>query len=134
MAGKIPEGQHTVTPYITVNDAVNAIEFYKKAFGATEMMRIVETDGRIGHAEIQIGDSRLMLSDEFPEIGVQSPRTLGGTPVAIHLYVEDVDVWAERAINAGMKVTRPVADQGNNIRVGIFQCPYGHRWFITSPI
>src|SRR5689334_19027262 len=101
MAGKIPEGQHTVTPYITVNDAVNAIEFYKKAFGATEMMRIVETDGRIGHTEIQIGDSRLMLSDEFPEIGVQSPRTLGGTPVAIHLYVEDVDAWAERAVNAG---------------------------------
>ncbi len=128
------EGYHTVTPYLTVSDAASAIEFYKQAFGATEIHRIVGEDGKIGFAALQIGDSRLMISDEFPEIGVRGPRSLGGSSVGIHLFVEDVDAWADRAIAAGAKVLRPVADQGTDLRNGIFQCPFGHRWFIASAL
>jgi PhnB protein len=130
----VPRGYHTVIPYLTVHNAAEAIQFYKDAFAAIELNRITQADMRIGYAEIKIGDSRIMLSDEFPEISVLSPQTLGGTPVALHLYVEDVDAVAEQAVAAGMRVIRQIADQPVGIRNGIFECPYGHRWFISSRI
>src|SRR5882762_5646077 len=107
----IPEGYHTATPYLIVKGAAGAIEFYKKAFGATELMRMAQADGRIGHAEIKIGDSPIMLADESPEMGARSPQSLGGSPVSILLYVEDVDAQAKLAVAAGAKVVRPVKDQ-----------------------
>jgi len=107
----IPEGYHSVTPYLIVTGAASAIEFYKHAFGAKEVMRIPHPDGRVGHAELQIGDSRIMLADEFPEIGARSPMSLGGTPVGIQLYVDDVDAVTARALAAGAKMLRPLKDQ-----------------------
>jgi PhnB protein len=99
----IPDGYHSVTPYLCVKGAAQAIEFYKKAFLATERMRIAQPDGRVGHAELQVGDSVIMLSDEFPEIGARSPQSLGGSPVGIHLYVEDADAIFSQAVAAGAK-------------------------------
>ncbi|HVE65374.1 MAG TPA: VOC family protein [Thermoanaerobaculia bacterium] len=128
----IPEGYHTVTPYLCCRDAAAAIEFYKKAFGATEVMRMPDPSGKVGHAELQIGDSRVMLADEFPEIGFLSPATVGGSPVMIHLYVEDVDTTANRAVAAGATVTRPVADQFYGDRGGQFQDPFGHKWYVST--
>src|SRR5215472_17466936 len=107
----IPEGYHTATPYLIVKDAARAIEFYKKAFGATELMRMPGPGGKIGHAEIKIGDSPIMLADELPGMGFRSPESLGGSPISILLYVEDVDVVFNEALAAGAKVQRPVADQ-----------------------
>jgi PhnB protein len=101
----IPEGSEGATPYLSIKGAADAIEFYKKAFGATETMRMAGPDGRIGHAEIKIGKAKIMLADEFPEMGFLSPRTLGGSPVTIHIYVEDVDALAAQAEAAGAKVT-----------------------------
>jgi PhnB protein len=137
MAGKvrpIPEGFRTVTPYLCVKDAAGAIEFYRKAFGATEALRLPMPDGRLGHAEIQIGRSRIMLSDEFPEYGAVSPPSVGGSPVDIHFYVEDVDVWCARAIAAGARALVPVADQGYGERYGRLEDPFGHRWGISTPL
>jgi PhnB protein len=114
----IPEGYHSVTPYLCAKGAAKAIEFYKKALSATERMRITQPDGRVGHAEIQIGDSVIMLSDEFPEMGVRSPETLGGSPMSIHLYVEDADAMFEQAVAAGATVKRPVEDQFYGDRLG----------------
>ena len=124
----IPEGFEGATPYLSVKGAADAIEFYKKAYGATETMRMTAPDGRIGHAEIKIGKANIMLADEHPEIGFLSPRTLGGSPVTIHIYVEDVDALAARAEAAGAKVLRPVADQFYGDRSGQFEDPFGHRW------
>ena len=128
----IPDGYHTVTPYLIVKDAASAIEFYKKAFGATEAMRLSEPGGRIGHAEIRIGDAPIMLSDEYPEMDVRSPQSLGGSPVLIHLYVDDVDALASRAVAAGAKLLRPVADQFYGDRSGTLTDPFGHRWMIAT--
>jgi PhnB protein len=128
----IPEGYHTVTPYLILSGAVAAIAFYKKAFGAEEVMRINDPAGRIGHGEIKIGDSRLMLADEHPEIGALSPKTVSGSPVSIHLYVEDVDRAIERAVAAGANLVRPVADQFYGDRVGGIEDPFGYRWFIAT--
>lgn len=128
----IPEGYHTVTPYLCVKGAARALEFYEKAFGARELMRISQPDGRIGHAEIQIGDSRIMLADEFPEYGRRSPESIGGSPVGIHLFVEDVDALARQATAAGAKVLRPVADQFYGDRLGMFADPFGHIWSIAT--
>ncbi len=130
----VPEGYHTVTAYLAVRSAAEAIEFYKRAFGATELSRLSMPDGKIGHAEVQIGDSRVMLSDEFPENRALSPESLGGTPTDIHLYVEDVDAWANRAIAAGAKVLVPVADQDYGERHGRVEDPFGHRWGISTPL
>lgn len=130
----VPEGYHTVAPYLAVRGAAEAIEFYKNAFGATEVMRLQMPDGKIGHAEVQIGDSRIMLSDEFPEYGARSPESFGGSPVDIHLYVEDVDAWANRAIAAGAKVLVPVADQDYGERHGRLEDPFGHHWGISTPL
>lgn len=132
----VPEGYRTVTPYLRVKGAVQAIEFYKHAFGATEVMRLAQPDGRIGHAEIKIGDSIVMLSDEFPDYSHDSlsPQSLGGSPVDIHFYVEDVDAWANRAIAAGAKALVPVADQDYGERHGRLEDPFGHHWSISTPL
>jgi PhnB protein len=130
----IPEGYHTATPYLILKDAAKAIEFYKKAFGAKEMMRMSQPDRRIGHAEIKIGDSPIMLADEFPEMGARSPQSLGGSPVSILLYVEDVDAFAEQAVTAGAKVVRPVKDQFYGDRSGSLEDPFGHQWHIATHV
>src|SRR6185503_18707880 len=106
-----PEGFNSVTPYLIVSDAAKAIEFYKQAFGATELLRMEAPGGKIGHAEIKVGNSPIMLADEMPEMGYLSPKSLGGTPVSIMIYVEDVDAVAGRAVAAGAQVLKPWADQ-----------------------
>jgi PhnB protein len=121
-----------VTPYLCCKDAARAIEFYKKAFGATENMRLAEPSGRIGHAELRIGAGVIMLSDEYPEMDVRSPESLGGSPVGIHVYVSDVDAIAAQAAAAGAKILRPVADQFYGDRSGTLEDPFGHRWFIAT--
>jgi PhnB protein len=131
---RVPEGYYTVTPYLVLKGAAEAIGFYERAFGATELSRLSMPDGKIGHAEVQIGDSRIMLSDEFPEYGALSPQSFGGTPTDVHLYVEDVDAWARRAIAAGAKVLVPVADQDYGERHGRLEDPFGHRWGISTPL
>jgi PhnB protein len=128
----IPEGSEGATPYLSIKGAADAIEFYKKAFGAIETMRIAGPDGRIGHAEIKIGKASIMLADEYPEMGFLSPATLGGSPVAIHIYVEDVDALAAQAEAAGAKVSRPVADQFYGDRSGGFEDPFGHKWHFAT--
>jgi PhnB protein len=128
----IPEGWEGATPYLAIKGAADAIEFYKKAFGATESMRMMGPDGRVGHAEIKIGNAHLMLADEHPEIDFLSPQTLGGSPVTIHLYVEDVDSMAAQAEAAGAKVKRPVADQFYGDRGGQFEDPFGHVWYFAT--
>jgi len=130
----IPEGYHSVTPYLIVKGAAKAIEFYKQAFGATERTRMAQPDGRIGHAEIQIGDSTIMLADEFPERNIRGPESLGGTPVMIHLYIEDIDTVAKRAVAAGAKEIRPVQDQFYGDRSGMFADPFGHQWNIATHV
>jgi len=128
----IPEGYHTVTPYLILSGAGDAIAFYKKALGAEEVMRMADPGGKIHHAEIEIGDSRIMLADEHPEIQALSPKTVGGSPVSIHLYVADVDGAVERAVAAGAKLIRPVADHFYGDRVGGIEDPFGYRWFIAT--
>jgi PhnB protein len=128
----IPDGYHSVTPYLIVKGGVRAIEFYKTAFGATELARMMQPDGRVGHAEIKIGDSPVMLADEFPEMGQRSPQTIGGTPVSLMIYVPDVDAVVARAVAAGAELTRPVADQFYGDRTGGVTDPFGHAWFIAT--
>jgi PhnB protein len=130
----IPQGFHTVTPYLCVRDAAQAIEFYQKAFGAREVMRLAEPSGRIGHAEIRIGDSPVMLADEFPEMGILGPQSLGGSPVRINLFVEDVDALVNQAVAVGATVQRPVANQFYGERSGILEDPFGHIWLISTHI
>jgi PhnB protein len=130
----IPDGYHSATPYLIVSDAAAAIEFYKKAFGATELMRMPKPNGKIGHAEIKIGDSPIMLADEDPEVGARSPRTIGGSPVSILLYVDDVDTTFTKAVNGGAKVQRPVADQFYGDRTGGVDDPFGHLWYIATHV
>ena len=127
-----PEVRATATPYLSVRGASAAIEFYKRAFGATEITRLVQPDGRIGHAEIDISGARIMLADEFPEAGFSSPGSLGGSPVHIHLDVADVDALAGRALAAGAKVVRPVEDQFYGDRSGQFADPFGYTWAIST--
>ena len=128
----IPDGYHTVTPYLIVKDAAGAIDFYKKAFGAEEIMRFPGPDGRVAHAEIKIGDSPIMLGDECPVMQSRSPQTIGGTPVGLCLYVKDVDGLSKQAIAAGAKVLKPVQDQFYGDRSGTFQDPFGHQWTIAT--
>jgi PhnB protein len=128
----IPEGYHSVTPYLILSGASDAIAFYKRVLGAEEVMRLADPGGKVHHAEISIGDSRIMLADEHPEIQALSPKTVGGSPVSIHLYVEDVDRAVERAVAAGAKLVRPVADQFYGDRVGGIEDPFGYRWFIAT--
>jgi PhnB protein len=129
----VPEGYHTVTPYLIVKGAAKAIDFYKKAFGAIELMRLADGE-KVMHAEIKIGDSPIMLADEFPEMGHVGPQSMPGgkTSVSIVLYVEDVDALAARALAAGAKAIRPVQDQFYGDRSGTFADPFGHVWSIAT--
>jgi PhnB protein len=127
----IPEGYHSVTPYLIIKGAADAIEFYKKAFGATELFRM-ENGGKVGHAEIKIGDSPIMLSDEHPEMGYTSPTTLGGTPISIMIYVDDVDTIFKQAIAAGGEQQKPVQDQFYGDRSGSLKDPFGHVWHVAT--
>jgi PhnB protein len=128
----IPDGYHSVTPYLIVRDAASAIEFYKKAFGATERMRFADPSGKVGHAEVQIGDSTVMLGDEHPDMGFRGPQSLGGSPVGLLIYVEDVDARFKQAVSAGATVVRPVQDQFYGDRSGTLNDPYGHVWTLST--
>ncbi len=128
----IPEGYHTVTPYLIVHDAAAAIRYYQKAFGAKETFRMPGPDNKIAHAEIQIGDSRIMLADEFPAMKALSPRTIGGTPVSLMVYVEDVDAVQASAIKAGGTETRKVEDMFYGDRAGTVTDPFGHVWYLAT--
>ncbi len=130
----IPAGYHTVTAYLACGDAARAIEFYKKAFGAKEVMRMPGPDGRIGHAELSIGDSRVMLTDEYGEMEFLSPLTRGGTTVHMHLYVRGVDKLVERALAAGAKLLHPVQDKFYGDRMGTVGDPFGHVWHIATHV
>jgi uncharacterized glyoxalase superfamily protein PhnB len=128
----IPDGFHTVTPHLVIKGASKAIEFYKKAFGAEEISRMPGPDGKLMHASIRIGDSILMLADEFPDMGAEGPEAFGGSPVKIHLYVEDVDAFVKNATKAGAKVTMPVQDQFWGDRYGKLEDPFGHQWSVGT--
>ena len=137
MAGtvkSIPEGYHTATPYMICKPAAEAIEFYKKAFGAVEVMRMAGPDGRIGHAEIKIGDSHIMLADEHPEMSIYSARHYGGSPVSVLLYVDNADATVSAAVAAGAKITRPLKDEFYGDRAGNIVDPFGHQWYIHTHI
>ena len=128
----IPEGYHSVTPYLIIKGAADAIEFYKKAFGATELFRFPAPDGKIGHAEIKIGDSPIMLADEFAEMGYKGPRALGGSPVSLMIYLEDVDTVFNRAVEAGASVKEAVQDKFYGDRTGTLTDPFGHVWHVST--
>ena len=130
----IPEGYRTATPYLIVKGAADAIEFYQRVFGATEMLRMADPQGRVGHAELRIGDSVIMLADEHPAMGYRSPRSLGGSSVSILLYLEGVDAVFERAVKAGAKALRPVTNQFYGDRSGTLEDPFGHVWTIATHV
>jgi PhnB protein len=125
---------HEVYPYLRVRDAGRALDFYKQAFGAEELFRLTEPGGRIGHAEIKIGGTTLMLSDEYPEMNIVGPQTLGGTSFSIHLHVDDADAWIERAVAAGATVLRPAADAFYGERGGSVRDPFGHEWLLGHQV
>jgi PhnB protein len=130
----IPDGYHATTPYLAVDDAAEAIKYYKKAFGAKERVRMEAPDGKIGHAELEIGDSLVMLSDPFPQASTRPPKELGGTTASVFMYVEDVDAVVERAVDAGATVTMEVADQFWGDRFGTVTDPFGHVWSIATHV
>ncbi len=130
----IPEGYHSLTPYLAVEDAAQAIEYYKKAFGAKERMRMHAPDGKIGHAELEIGDAMVMVSDPFPQSSTRPPKELGGTSASVFMYVEDVDATVKQAVDEGATVTTEVADQFWGDRFGSVVDPYGHAWGIASHV
>lgn len=129
----IPDGYHSVTPYLIVDDAARALEFYKKAFGAVELMRMPAPGGKIGHAEIRIGDSPIMLADES-EMGARSARSIGGSPISLMVYVEDVDARVAQAVAAGATLVRPVANQFYGDRTGGVDDPFGYHWYIATHV
>ena len=128
----IPEGSHSVTPHLICAGAADAIEFYKKAFNATEFCRMPGPQGKVMHAEIRIGDSNVMLMDEMPDCGGLGPKSLKGSPVTLHLYVQDVDAFVARAVGAGAKITMPVADMFWGDRYGQLEDPFGHKWSVAT--
>ena len=130
----IPAGYHSVTPYMIVDGAADAIEFYEQAFGASELMRIPGANGKVMHAEIEIGDSPVMLSDEFPDLGAKGPKALGGSPTSLMIYVEDVDAVFRRALEAGATEIRPVQDQFYGDRSGTLTDPFGHQWTLATHV
>jgi len=138
MAGRvspIPEGHHTVTPHLIIRDAAGAIDFYKKAFGAEEIMRMPGPDGKsIMHAEVKIGDSFVYIASEFPDMGCKSPQSFGGSPVTLHLYVDNVDSLFQRAISAGAKAVMPLTDMFWGDRYGQVDDPFGHRWSMATHV
>jgi len=132
MTKPIPDGYHTATPYLIIGGAGDAIEFYKKAFGAQELFRFPTPDGKIGHAEIKIGDSPIMLADEYPDMGYKGPQSLGGSPVSIMIYVENVDTIFNQAVAAGATVKEAVTDKFYGDRLGTVTDPFGHVWHIST--
>ena len=130
----VPDGYHTATPYLYVKGGAKALDFYKKAFGATELLRMEGPGGSIGHAEIKIGDSPIMLADESPEMGARSPESYGGSAVGLMLYVPDVDATVKRAVDAGAKLDRAVEDKFYGDRMGSIKDPFGHIWYIATHI
>jgi PhnB protein len=134
MVSAIPEDYPRVTPYLIVDGAAEAIDFYVSVLGATERMRMGGPDGKVGHAELEIGNSMIMLADEHPEIGARGPTSIGGTPVSLHVYVEDVDGVFQRALEAGAKARQPVEDKFYGDRSGSFEDPFGHGWHVASHV
>jgi len=134
MVNPIPDGYPRVTPYLIVNGAAAAIDFYKSVLGATERMRMAGPDGKLGHAELEIGDSVIMLADEHPEMNARGPKTVGGTPVFLHVYVEDADSVFERAVEAGAEPLQPVEDKFYGDRSGGFADPFGHHWNVATHV
>ena len=130
----IPEGYHTLSPYLAVDNAAEAIDWYKRAFGAQETVRMLGPDGKIGHAELKIGDSHLMLSDPFPQASTKPPKELGGTSTSIFIYVEDVDATFKQAVDAGATVTMPLDDMFWGDRFGSVTDPYGHSWSMATNV
>ena len=130
----IPKGTHTLTPYLSVRDADGAIAFYRKAFGAKELYRLKGQDGRIGHAELRLGDSIFMLSDEFPEMGAMGAQAMGGSPIKLQIAVKNTDAFMAKAVSAGTTVTRPAHDQFYGYRAGMIMDPFGYTWGISSRI
>jgi PhnB protein len=130
----IPDGYHSVTPYLIVKGGADAINFYKQAFGAVEQMRMASPDGRIGHAEIKIGDSIIMLADEHPEMGHRSPQSLGGAGVSLMVYVDKVDEVFKQAVASGAKELQPLKNQFYGDRSGTLQDPFGHQWTVATHI
>ena len=130
----IPDGYPRVTPYLAVDGAKEAIEFYEKVLGAKERMHMPAPEGKVGHAELELGDSVIMLSDEFPEMNVRGPKAIGGTPVTLNVYVEDVDAVFARAVQAGATALRPVEDQFYGDRSGQLEDPFGHRWNVATHV
>lgn len=128
----IPAGYRSVTPYLAVRQAAEAIEFYRRAFGAKERMRLAAPDGKIGHAELEIGDSVIMIADEFPEMAFRGPASLGGTSVTLHLYVKNVDASFRQAMEAGATAVRELQDQFYGDRTGSVRDPFGHIWHIAT--
>ena len=134
MAKSIPDDYPRVTPYLYIDGASAAIDFYRSVLGASERMRMSGPDGKIGHAELDVGDSVIMLADSNPDMDVRSPKSIGGTPVALHVYVEDADGVFERAMQAGARQLRPVEDQFYGDRSGQFEDPFGHRWNVATHV
>jgi PhnB protein len=134
MVKPIPAGYHSITPYLIVDDASRAIDFYKQAFGATEDMRMPKPDGKIAHAELSVGDSKIMLADEYPEMGYRSPKSIGGAGVSLMLYIEKVDDVFKRAVAAGAKELQGVKDQFYGDRSGTLQDPFGHVWTVATHV
>ena len=134
MVKPIPDAYPRVMPYLIVDGASAAIDFYCAVLGATKRMRLPAPDDKVGHAELQIGDSLVMLADEFPEMDARGPKTVGGTPVLLHVYVEDVDSVFDRAVQAGAKALRPVEDRFYGDRSGQFEDPFGHRWDVATHV
>jgi PhnB protein len=134
MVKPIPDDYPRVTPYLIVDDADAAIDFYRMVLGATERMRMPMPDGRVGHAELEVGDAMIMLADENPDMDVRGPKSVGGTPVTLHVYVEDADSVFERALQSGAKELRAVEDRFYGDRSGQFEDPFGHRWNVASHV
>ena len=130
----IPEGYHAVTPYLIIKDAAKAIEFYKNVFGATEVFRMDGPGGKVGHAELQIGDSRIMLADEHPEMGYRSATTIGASPISLYVYLPDCDDVVKRAVAAGADLKKPVQDQFYGDRSGTIHDPFGHVWTVATHV
>ncbi len=134
MVKPIPEGYPRVTPYLIVDGASEAIDFYTSVLGATERMRMSGPEDKVGHAELEIGDSVIMLADESPDMDARSPKTVGGTPVSLHVYIEDADSTFERAVEAGARALQPVEDKFYGDRSGSFEDPFGHRWHVATHV
>jgi PhnB protein len=130
----VPEGYHAVTPYLIVDGAAKALDFYKQVFGAKERMRMPGPGGKVGHAEINIGDSVIMLADEHPEMGARGPKAFGGSPTSIVLYVENVDTTVKAAVGAGAKILQPIEDKFYGDRSGTIEDPFGHHWHVSTHV